>query len=116
MEECLVAAVRAEHVASLKGRAEHMGRVQLGASDAAMFSKLQSGIGSLTVYLFPTTHKAPGTPDPPNYSLLSGVLDAISDEPDPSLRPDATSSDTDFKVYWTVRAQPKTKLSDFSAL
>jgi hypothetical protein len=107
--ECLIAAVRAEHVESARGRAELMGRVQFGASDAAFFDKLveDEKIGKLPVYLFPTKHNAPGNKQPSGRAFLKGVLDSVAPTPDPSLRPDATSSDTEWKVYWTVRIVPE---------
>jgi len=105
MEGCLIAPVRAEHVESVMGRVQWMGRVQFGASDKAFFEKLAVG---LPVYLFPTKHPVPGAHPAAGQAFLVGTLAAVDASPDPSLRPDATASDTSWSVYWTVEAAPPT--------
>jgi hypothetical protein len=104
MQKCLIAPIRAEHVASAFGRAEHMGQVQFGSNDLGLFEKLRKDgqVGEPPVYLFPTKHKVAGTQPTPGRCFMRGILSAVSTTPSPELRPDAASSDNDFEIYWTV--------------
>jgi hypothetical protein len=100
MPDCLIAPVRTEHLPSAFAVAEGKGKVQFGASDKALFDRLEGRKGTLPVFVFPAGPAVPAYPR--EQVCMHGVLLGASETEDPEIRPVSTREDTPWPVYWTL--------------